>query len=251
MKIVRTSHAGNPIWGIVEGDAVWRLDGSRFVSPQQGEYLAPIDGLHLLPPIDPSNKVVGVLGGWARRDRDGPGTFIKPSSSLIGHEGQIVWPPVAESMHYEPELAIVIGQRLRDVTPPVGKTGVMGYTIANDVTTFKMKSNDGSGFSTRFKTFDTFGPLGPWIVTGIDGDDLRVRSVLNGQPTNQDRSTSELAWSVGEVVSWVSSIMTLEPGDIISTGTPPGFGPMAVGDTIECVIEGIGVLRNTVVSEVG
>ncbi len=249
MRIAKASYHGQAQWVIVEGDTAYKLEGDRFNGPRRGAPLAPLSQVKLLPPVEPHNKFVALLGNYGSRGvHDGPGIFVKPNSALIGDGDDIVCPRIAPTLNYEPEIAIVMGRRVRHATPSEGKAAILGYTISHDVTTTSMATKD-RGPSIRYKAFDTFGVLGPWIVTDVDGDNLPLRSLLNGQPTKQDTNTSKMAWSIGEVVAWISSVMTLEPGDVISCGTPPGFGPMGVGDTIECVIDGIGRLKNRIVAD--
>lgn len=246
MKIGRVRWDGQPLWVEIEGDAVYHLDGDRFGAGRRGRYLGPLAGLRLLAPIEPANKIIGLLGNYGSRgDRKGPGIFLKPSSAVIAHEDAIVWPKPAPNIGFEAELGVVIGRQAKDVPQASALEFVLGYTIVNDVTSFQVRAEDGA-LSTRFKAFDTFCPVGPWIVTGLDPQRLRLTSRLNGV-TRQDASTAQMAFSVAETVAWISAVMTLEPGDLISTGTPPGFCDMQEGDVIECEIEGIGVLRNRVV----
>ncbi len=175
-----------------------------------------------------------------------PLIFMKPPSAVIGPEEHILLPPESERVDYEAELAVVIGRKARRVKPEEAYEYILGYTCFNDVTARDLQQKDGQW--TRAKSFDTFAPFGPWIETELDPSDLRVRSYLNGE-LKQDSSTRELVFSVPEIVSFVSNIMTLLPGDLIATGTPPGIGPLTAGDVIEVEIEGIGRLKNYVSPE--
>ena len=175
-----------------------------------------------------------------------PLIFMKPPSAVIGPEEHILLPPESERVDYEAELAVVIGRKARRVKPEEAYDYILGYTCFNDVTARDLQQKDGQW--TRAKSFDTFAPFGPWIETELDPSDLRVRSYLNGE-LKQDSSTRELVFSVPEIVSFVSNIMTLLPGDLIATGTPPGIGPLTAGDVIEVEIEGIGRLKNYVSPE--
>jgi len=174
-----------------------------------------------------------------------PLMFLKPSSALISDGGQIQRPSGYERVDYEGELGVVIGQRARRVTREQALDVVMGFTCINDVSVRDLQKQDGQW--TRAKGFDTFCPLGPRIVAGLDPSKLRISTRVNGQ-VRQDSSTSDLIFGVPEIVEFVSAHMTLEPGDVISTGTPSGVGNLSVGDEVEIEIEGIGILKNTVIA---
>jgi len=174
-----------------------------------------------------------------------PLMFLKPSSALISDGGQIQRPSGYERVDYEGELGVVIGQRARGVTREQALDVVMGFTCINDVSVRDLQKKDGQW--TRAKGFDTFCPLGPRIVAGLDPSKLRISTRVNGQ-VRQDSSTADLIFGVPEIVAFVSSHMTLEPGDVISTGTPSGVGNLSVGDEVEVEIEGIGILKNTVIA---
>ena len=248
MKLARVRWNEETLWVAVEGEILYRIEGERFAASGRGPKLGPLAQATILPPIEPHNKVIGLLGNYgAKGERKGPGVFVKPNSAVIGQGQNMVWPRGVGSVGFEAELAVVVGKRAKYLSRDNALDHVLGYTIANDATSFAVAKEDGRG-STRFKSFDTFFPVGPWIVTGLDGDDLHLTSRLNGV-TKQDASTSQMAFGVAEALAWVTSIMTLEPGDMISMGTPPGYTDMAPGDLIECEIEGIGVLANRLVEE--
>jgi len=172
-----------------------------------------------------------------------PLIFMKQSTSVIGDGNEIVFPAQTKELHYEGELAIVIGTRARNV--PVGEADdfIAGFTCANDVTARDIQRMDGQW--TRAKSFDTFCPLGPRVVKGIDPTALAIATRVNGQ-VRQHSTTANMIFNVWDLVSFISGIMTLLPGDVIITGTPPGVGALLPGDTVEVEIEGIGVLKNTV-----
>ena len=250
MRVVRFLHDGKPRYGLLEGEEIRPLaafpEGQRF--EPKGEPL-PLEGAKLLSPCVPS-KIIAL--GLNYRDHaaelglplpEEPLIFLKPPSAVIGPGDTILLPPESERVDYEAELAVVIGRRARRVRPEEALNYVLGYTCFNDVTARDLQQKDGQW--TRAKSFDTFAPLGPWIETALDPSALKVRSYLNGK-LRQDSSTKELVFSVPEIISFVSNIMTLLPGDVIATGTPPGIGPLAPGDVIEVEIEGIGRLRNVV-----
>lgn len=173
-----------------------------------------------------------------------PVIFMKPSTSIIGPEAPIVLPRTSTEVHYEGELAVVIGQVAKSVPAERALSVVLGYTCANDVTARDHQSHDGQW--TRGKGHDTFCPLGPWIETDLDPADLTVITRRDGKVV-QDGHTAALIHTVPEVIAWISEVMTLLPGDVILTGTPAGVGPIVDGQTVEVDIDGIGVLRNPVV----
>lgn len=183
------------------------------------------------------------MGGQAPED---PVIFLKPNTSIIGPGVPIVRPPSSQRVDYEGELAVVIGRPCKDVPAAKAASVILGYTVANDVTARDQQKHDGQW--TRGKGYDTFCPLGPWIETALDPADLAITTVLDGQ-TRQDARTSAMLHSVGDIVEWISRVMTLLPGDVILTGTPAGIGPMTAGQTVSVTVEGIGTLTNPVVDK--
>jgi 2-keto-4-pentenoate hydratase/2-oxohepta-3-ene-1,7-dioic acid hydratase in catechol pathway len=175
---------------------------------------------------------------------DRPIMFMKPSTTVISNGQSIVYPSQSKNVHYEGELAIVIKDKCRNVSKAEASRHIKGYTCANDVTARDLQNIDGQW--TRAKSFDTFCPLGPRIVSNIDPTSLKIETRVNGQ-IKQSSNTKNMIFDVFELVSFISSVMTLLPGDIIITGTPAGVGPLQIGDTVEVEIEEIGVLRNKVV----
>lgn len=174
-----------------------------------------------------------------------PLMFLKPPSAVIGDRGAIERPAGYERVDYEGELGVVIGQRTRGISRERALDAVLGLTCVNDVTVRDLQKKDGQW--ARAKGFDTFCPIGPRIVAGLDPSNLRITTRVNGQ-IRQDSSTSDLIFDVPTLIAFVSAHVTLEPGDVISTGTPAGVGNLAVGDTVEVEIEGIGVLTSAVVA---
>jgi len=174
-----------------------------------------------------------------------PIIFMKASSALIGHNDSIVYPPQTKNLHYEAELAIVIRDKIKNVSESEARKHIKGFTCANDVTARDLQKLDGQW--TRAKSFDTFCPVGPKVVSGIDPDNLEIKLYLNGE-LKQSSNTKNMIFKVDYLVSFISQVMTLEAGDIILTGTPPGVGAMKVGDVVEVEIFGIGKLSNRVVS---
>jgi len=177
---------------------------------------------------------------------DHPIMFLKPPTTVIKNGQSILCPHQTNNLHYEGELAIVIKDKIRNITKNEAAKHIKGYTCANDVTARDLQNIDGQW--TRAKSFDTFCPLGPRIVKGIDPLNLMIRTRVNGV-IKQDSNTKEMIFDVFELVTFVSSVMTLMPGDIIITGTPAGVGPIKAGDTVEVEIEGIGILKNKVMKE--
>ncbi|OUC77520.1 fumarylacetoacetate hydrolase family protein [Gordonia lacunae] len=183
------------------------------------------------------------MGGEAPAD---PVIFLKPNTSIIGPELPIVRPPSSERVDYEGELAIVIGRACKDVKAAQAKDVILGYTVANDVTARDHQQADGQW--TRGKGYDTFCPLGPWIDTAFDPSDVELVTELDGEVKQRTR-TSLMLHDVGEIVEWISRVMTLLPGDVILTGTPEGVGPMVAGQRVSVTVEGIGTLSNPVVDK--
>ena len=241
---------GVPTIGILKGDPLYagvELSGQKI----------PLDDVRLLAPVIPRSKVVCVGKNYLRHAAemggevpDEPLIFLKPNTSVIGPGESILYPRQSSDVHYEGELAVVIGRICRDIVAADAGKVILGYTAANDVTARDLQAKDGQW--SRAKGFDTFCPLGPWIETELDPADLAITTELTkeGQPseTKQDGRTSDMVFSVPDIVEYVSSFMTLLPGDVILTGTPDGVGPMAVGDTVSVTIEGIGTLTNRVMS---
>jgi 2-keto-4-pentenoate hydratase/2-oxohepta-3-ene-1,7-dioic acid hydratase in catechol pathway len=172
-----------------------------------------------------------------------PLIFMKPPTAVIGDGEIIIYPPQTQELHYEGELGIVIGKKARNISIEASKQYIAGYTCSNDVTARDLQRLDGQW--TRSKSFDTFCPLGPRIVKNIDPTNLAITTRVNGV-TKQSSNTNQMIFNAYKLVSFISAIMTLLPGDVISTGTPPGVGELKVGDVVEVEIEGIGILRNTV-----
>ena len=174
---------------------------------------------------------------------DHPIMFLKPPTTVIGNGDAIIYPAQSKNVHYEGELAIVIKDKIKNISKVDAPKHIKGYTCANDVTARDLQNIDGQW--TRAKSFDTFSPIGPKIVSKIDPMNLKIETRVNGK-TKQSSNTKNMIFNVYDIVSYVASVMTLLPGDIIITGTPPGVGPLQVGDTVEIEIEGIGILRNEV-----
>jgi 2-keto-4-pentenoate hydratase/2-oxohepta-3-ene-1,7-dioic acid hydratase in catechol pathway len=212
----------------------------------------PLDDVRLLAPVLPS-KVVAVGRNYADHAREmggeppaEPVLFLKPSTAVVGHGDPIAYPvKLTQRVDYEGELAVIIGRLCREVPAAQAAEVIFGYTCANDVTARDLQARDGQW--TRAKGFDTFCPLGPWIETDADPADLDLTTMVNGEVRQQTR-TSQLLYDVPALVEYVSTVMTLLPGDVLLTGTPAGVGPLEDGDEVSVTIENIGSLRNTVVN---
>jgi 2-keto-4-pentenoate hydratase/2-oxohepta-3-ene-1,7-dioic acid hydratase in catechol pathway len=213
-----------------------------------------LEDVRLLAPVLPRSKVVGIGRNYAAHAAEmgndvptEPLMFLKPNTSVVGPGDPIFYPPQTKNLHFEGELAVVIGRICRDVPPEQATDVIHGYTIANDVTARDLQKGDVQ--FTRAKGFDSFCPLGPWIETDLDPADLAegraVQTYLNGD-LKQDGSTKDLIFDIPTLIAYVSSVMTLLPGDVILTGTPEGVGPMEVGDEVEISIAGLGTLTNKV-----
>jgi 2-keto-4-pentenoate hydratase/2-oxohepta-3-ene-1,7-dioic acid hydratase in catechol pathway len=259
VKLGRIAHPDGVAFAAIDGgdsgstrDAVAReiLD-HPFGTPTFTGRSWPLADTRLLAPILPS-KVVAVGRNYADHAAElgnelptSPIIFMKPSTSVIGPNAPIQLPPSSERVDFEGELAVVIGRPCRDVRAEDASTVIRGYTIANDVTARDQQRADVQ--FTRGKSYDSFCPIGPWIETELDPTDLWLRTELDGQVA-QDGHTGDMVFSVGEIVEFVSAVMTLLPGDVLLTGTPAGVGPMQPGQTVSVSIEGIGTLSNPVVA---
>jgi 2-keto-4-pentenoate hydratase/2-oxohepta-3-ene-1,7-dioic acid hydratase in catechol pathway len=251
MKIVRYRHDGRAHYGALEDDRIAPLQGELDALKKLPRAKSiPLDTVRLLAPATPGKIVAAGLnyGEFVRDQKVEPPRepliFLKPSTAVIGPNDAIIHPPQTRELYYEGELAIVIGRRASRVPQPEARRYVLGYTCMNDVTAGDLQNRDRE--FTRSKSFDTFAPLGPVIETAIENPDaLALTTKHNGQ-LRQNANTSDLIFKTDFLVSFISHIMTLLPGDVISTGTPPGIGQIKPGDVVEIEIEGIGVLTNPV-----
>ena len=210
-----------------------------------------LSDVRLLAPVLPRSKVIGIGRNYAAHAAElgndlpeEPLMFVKPNTSVVGPGDPVYYPRQSENVHFEGELAVVISRICRDVPKEKAADVIHGYTVGNDVTARDLQRKDGQ--FTRAKGFDSFCPLGPWVETEIDVSDLRVQTFLNGE-VKQDGRTRDLIFDVPTLIAYVTSVMTLLPGDVILTGTPEGVGPMNAGDEVEVSIQGIGNLSNKVV----
>jgi 2-keto-4-pentenoate hydratase/2-oxohepta-3-ene-1,7-dioic acid hydratase in catechol pathway len=251
MKLYRFEHEGTARWGREDGAGRLRLlDGDPFAGVRDADSSVPLAAVRLLAPVLPS-KVVAIGLNYkdhaAERGKPLPAEplmFLKPASAVIGPGATIEIPFWAGRVDHEAEMGIVIGATARDVPDAdAGRAHILGAVCVNDVTARDLQDRDVQ--YTRAKGFDTFCPVGPCLATGLDYGNLRVAGRVNGE-VRQESSTAQLIFDAGYLVWAVSRVMTLHPGDIISTGTPSGIGPLRPGDVVEVEVEGIGVLANPV-----
>ena len=266
MRIVRFVHDDKPAYGIVEGELpeisedgtvdtsglqVALMNGDPFFSPAKstGERI-PFDDVRLLAPIIPRSKVVGVGRNFADHAIElgnevpvSPLTFFKPNTAVIGPDDPIRLPAISENVSYEAELAVVIGKVAKNVKAENAYDYVLGYMSANDVTLRDLQKQEKQW--ARAKGFDTSCPLGPWIETEFDPDNVRIRSWVDGE-LRQDGNTEDFIFDIPTVIEFLTEVMTLLPGDVILTGTPAGVGQIVHGNRVSIAIDGLGVLSNPV-----
>jgi 2-keto-4-pentenoate hydratase/2-oxohepta-3-ene-1,7-dioic acid hydratase in catechol pathway len=254
VRIGRVARPGGPAYVVVRGDHAALIEPHPFADFAVTDRVASLDEVRLLAPVIPS-KVLCVGHNYsdhaAELDSEVPPEpliFMKPSTAVIGPDQPVRLPALSGEVDHEAELAVVIGRLTRDVGPDEALARVLGYTCANDVTARDLKRRDGQW--TRAKGFDSFCPLGPWIESdlaglGKDPADLEVTCTVDGE-LRQSGRTSQLLFDVPTLVSHISQVMTLLPGDVVLTGTPSGVGPIRPGQRVECAIEGLGSLTNSV-----
>lgn len=248
MKIIRVKQGDRISYGLLEGDSVRLLEGAPW---DEWSFTGSVklSDCMLLAPAQPTKVVaVGInykshAAEMAHELPEDPVIFIKPATAVIGPMEIICMPAMSQQVDYEAELGVVIGRRTKSVSEEQAMDAVLGFTCLNDVTARDLQKKDGQW--TRSKSFDTFCPIGPWIETELNFGDVQVTARLNGEIRQQSR-TSLLINSIPRIISYISQIMTLNPGDVIATGTPAGIGPMQNGDIVEIEVEGIGTLRNPV-----
>lgn len=248
MRVVRVRHGEKSFYASLVEDHVVCLDRSlAYEAP------IPLTAVRLLPTVTPTKVVCAAVNYRSHAEEvgreipDEPVLFLKPPSAVIPAGQPIVVPRDAGRVDYEAELAVVIGRTCRRVAPDKAAGHIFGYCCANDVTARELQKKD--GLFGRAKGFDTFAPMGPWIETEVaDTGALGVRTLVNGE-VRQQGNTADMIFPVFELVSFVSRVMTLLPGDVILTGTPPGIGPIVPGDEVRVEIDGVGVLINPVVAE--
>lgn len=248
VRYVRYEHAGRTSYGIVRDDSIREIDGDLFGKHEETDRRVALADVTLLP-VTPARKVIAVGLNYQshlgqRESASYPGLFLKLPTSLVGSGADIVRPPDAKNLHYEGEMVLVIGRTCHEVARDRAMDCVLGITAGDDVSERDWQASDLQWF--RAKASDTFGPVGPAITTGLDPDDVQVETRVNGE-VRQHARTSELIFDVATIVSYVSRYVTLQPGDLIFTGTPGATRALSPGDVVEVEVEGVGILRNTVV----
>lgn len=253
MRVARIAHPEGLAFAAIEhgpgGEVVKEIKDHPFGDPEFSGRSWPLADVRLLAPILPS-KVVAIGRNYAdhaaelgNKVPEEPLIFLKPSTSVIGPNARILLPPSSARVDFEGELAVVIGRPAREVRAENAGSVILGYTVANDVTARDLQRKDVQ--FTRGKGFNTFCPIGPWIETELDPSDLEVRTEVDGE-VKQDGRTSDLIFTIGELIEFISEVMDLLPGDVILTGTPAGVGPIEAGQTVSVSVEGIGTLSNPV-----
>ncbi len=253
MRIVRYQAKNEaPRYGWILDDKVGGIEGDPFTEYRRLKAELPLEEVRLLAPCQPG-KIICVGRNYAEHAREHnaevpkvPLIFMKPPSSIINPGDTVILPPQSQQVEHEAELVAVIGKRGRHITAESARDYIFGYTIGNDVTARDLQKSDGQW--TRAKGFDTFCPFGPWIDTEFDPADALITCRVSGQP-RQMASTRDMVFSVNTLIAFVSSVMTLEPGDILFTGTPAGVGLLRDGDEAVVEIEGLGRLSNPVKAE--
>lgn len=251
MRIVRFRDGSSIYWGIAREGFVHHMPEAPFWFGDDGEIAGEINQLELLTPVDPGKIVCVGLNYEAHvTERDPnrkvplePVLFMKPPSALIGNGESIRIAHPDHQTHHEAELVVVIGKRARFIETGASSEYILGYTCGNDVSDRTLQAQDGQ--FVRAKGFDTYAPIGPWIETRLDTSTLKVSCKVNGD-IRQNSSTSKMIWNVDELITYISNVMTLEPGDIVMTGTPHGVGPLQNGDVCVVSVQGIGSLENPV-----
>ncbi len=250
MRIVRYQAKNTPpTYGWLLENMVGPIEGDIHGEYRRLEAEIPLAEVKLLAPALPS-KIICVGRNYAEHAREHnvevpkvPLIFLKPPSSLLDPGEAILLPPQSQQVEHEAELVAVVGRRGRNITAEQAREYIQGYTVGNDVTARDLQHSDGQW--TRAKGFDTFCPFGPWVDTAFDPADAVITCRVNGQP-RQMASTRDMVFTVGQLIAFISSVMTLEPGDLIFTGTPAGVSPLQAGDMVEVEIEGLGKLSNPV-----
>lgn len=252
MRVIRyeiPDTKSKPKYGWLLEDRVGEISGNVFGRYKRNEVQMSLAEVKLLAPCEPS-KIVCVGRNYVEHAKElgnevpkVPLIFLKPPSSIVATGDRIILPPQSSQVEHEAELAVVIGKRGRNITAEQARRYVFGYTIGNDVTARDLQKTDGQW--TRAKGFDTFCSFGPWIDTEFDPADAVITCRVNGQ-MRQMASTRDMVFNVGTLIAYISSVMTLEPGDLIFTGTPAGVGELRNGDEVLVEIEGLGVLKNPV-----
>lgn len=250
MRLARFVTPEGVYHGVIRGDYIHTLDGDFFGSLEETGSSYLLSSVKLLAPVLPSKTLCcghNYLAHIKETNSEVPEVpliFMKPPTAVIGPDDEIVYPAISEHLDYECELAIVIGKKARHVSYGKAKDYILGYTCANDVTARDIQRSNGQWICG--KGFDTFEPLGPWIETDLDPDVCDIKTIVNGV-IKQSSNTSNCLFDAARLVEFISSIMTLLPGDVIMTGTPSGISRLERGDSVTIEISGIGQLTNTVI----
>lgn len=250
MKYVRFERSGAPAWGVLKGETVRTLTKAPYHGIHYDGELLPLSECHLLAPCEPTKIVCVGKNYYDHAVEMGEGIpkepilFLKGPNALNHPEGAIHAPGFVRRLDYEGELAFVVKRRAKDIQEKDFAEYILGYTCLNDVTARDVQKSDGQW--SRGKSMDGFAPVGPWVTDEVDPLDLGVETRLNGKPVQYGR-TAQFMVKIPALMAFITASMTLEPGDVVTTGTPAGIGPMEPGDTVEVEIEGIGVLRNRIV----
>jgi len=249
MRLVRFNSGGSTSYGVLDGDSIRQIAGEPFAEINYSGETFSLADVKLLAPVEPK-KIVLVGLNFASHAAEihqetpsEPLIFFKPSSAVVASGEEIVLPHQSTQVEIEAELTVVIGKRAKNVSQEKVSDYILGYTVANDVTARDIQFSDLQW--ARSKAFDSFCPVGPWIETDFVPESKRISSTINGK-TKQDASTSEMVYSPEYLISYISHNFTLEPGDIVLTGSPAGISRVVAGDVVQCSIEGIGTLHSFV-----
>lgn len=253
MRITRfTYNNDQPAWGWISADKIGIIEGDPYGAFRRSKPTIDLAQVKLLPPVIPG-KLIGIGRNYTEHARERgvevppvPMFFLKAPTAIIASGENVILPPQSQRVEHEVELAVVIGKRGRWIDPAHASDHILGYTVANDITARDLQQIDGQW--GRAKGFDTFCPLGPWIDTDFDPSEAMITCRVNGE-LRQMSSTHEMIYPVKQLVAFLSSVMTLLPGDVILTGTPSGIGPLLAGDILETSIEGLGTLKNLIVAQ--
>lgn len=250
MKFVRIEGNNGPCWGVVKDETVFTLKKEPYDNIEYDGGSVALNGCRLLAPCEPS-KIVCVGKNYVEHAREMgaeppgfPVLFLKGQNTVNHHDGAVHAPDFVSRLDYEGELAVIISRKAKNVKAKDFSEFVFGYTCLNDVTARDIQRHDGQW--TRGKSMDGFCPIGPWVVDDISPNALKLETRLNGKVVQQG-NTADFITPVGELIEFITASMTLEPGDVIATGTPAGIGPMVPGDAVEVEIEGIGTLKNQII----
>lgn len=250
MRIIRYQSPSGAAYGLIDNNEVFSLEGDLFGAISKGERVGTLDDVALLAPVEPrtivcvGNNYDALLRAKGLERPELPNIFLKAVNAVTGPGADLIKPAGIERFEFEGELTLVIGKQASKIQRDNWRDYVFGFTIGNDMTAREWQQRDTQWW--RAKSSDTFCPIGPWIETELsDPENLTLRTLVNGE-AKQDSSTSDLTFKLGEILEIITASITLEAGDIVLTGTPPGFIPLADGDVVAVEIEGIGTLSNTV-----